>query len=176
MLLKIYYSLFPAVTPFPFNNWLRVDLLINRTCIQLQSIKKKGRHGNCRAKVHSEKYSAWYMKRIRTLQCEFADAKINWLRGWHCSHLCEQQHFCKNLEACLECSPISMIDPFCENSQLLKTRKSSLIVARLGSKYACGMRSPKLLLLVLLFSCLFIFFNRSSTHVCCWIWALKIII
>ena len=72
---------------------------------------------------------------------------------------CEQQHFPKNLEAHLECSPISMIDPFCENSRLLKTRKSSIIVARLGSKYACGMRSPKLLLLVLLFSCLFYIFQ-----------------
>ena len=38
-------------------------------------------------KIHSEKYSTWYMKTIWKIQYKLADAKINCLTWWYSSRL-----------------------------------------------------------------------------------------
>ena len=53
--------------------------LINIVCFQVQSMKKKGIHGNYKVKLQSGKCSAWYMKITRKLRYQFTDTKINWL-------------------------------------------------------------------------------------------------
>ena len=58
-------------------NRLNEEHLLSRT-----TNKKKGKHVKYNVKVHSGNCSAWYMKRIWTLQYEFADARINWF-PWH---------------------------------------------------------------------------------------------
>ena len=69
MLLKVYYSSFSALTACTFD-WLidgrsliktKLNHLINSVCFRVRSIAKT-KHGNYSVKVHSEKYSTWYMK------------------------------------------------------------------------------------------------------------------
>ena len=42
----------------------RMKCLMDSTYFQVQSIKKKGKHGKCNVEIHSGKYSTWHMKRI----------------------------------------------------------------------------------------------------------------
>ena len=86
-LLKVCCSWFSAVMACKFD-WLtdgrsliktKLNRLINSVCFPMRSITEKVKHGNYRVKVHSEKYSTWYMKIIRKIYCKFAGAKINWL-------------------------------------------------------------------------------------------------
>ena len=61
-----------------------LDRLINSVCFQVRSIKKAW-HGKYSVKVHSGKYSSWYMKTTWKIQYKFADSKINWLMGLYYS-------------------------------------------------------------------------------------------
>ena len=89
------YSSFSPVatfTPDWLTDWLtdgtsliktKLNRLISSVCFRVRLIPKKAKHGNYSVKVHSEKYSTWYMKTIWKIQYKFADAKINWLTGWY---------------------------------------------------------------------------------------------
>ena len=69
LLLKLYYSSFSAIAASTFN-WPMADILRKQGWIiwlttpvfecdrKKKRKKKKGRHGKCSVKVHSEKYSA----------------------------------------------------------------------------------------------------------------------
>ena len=48
---------------------------MDKTCFQVQSIKKKEKHGKYSAEAHKGKYSTQYMKSIWKLQYDFADAE-----------------------------------------------------------------------------------------------------
>ena len=89
MLLKVYCSLFSAVTACTFD-WLldgrsliktKLNRLINNVCFRVQSITEKRKHGNYRMKAYGEKYSekfsSWYMKAIWKIKHKFADVKID---------------------------------------------------------------------------------------------------
>ena len=92
MLLKVCCSSFSAVTACTFD-WLtdsrsliktKLNCLINRVRFLVWSITRKAKYGNYSVKVHSEKYSTWYMKAIWKIHYKFADAKINWIRDATC--------------------------------------------------------------------------------------------
>ena len=53
---------------------------MDSTCFQVQSIKKKEKHGKYSAEAHKGKYSTQYMKSIWKLQYDFADAEETALR------------------------------------------------------------------------------------------------
>ena len=75
MLLKVYYSSFSVFTACTFD-WLingrslvkvKLNHLVNSVCFRgainnKDSIDTGAKHGSYSVKVHSEKYSAWYMK------------------------------------------------------------------------------------------------------------------
>ena len=93
MSFKVSCSSFSAVAACT-SDWLtdgrsliktNLNHLINSVCFRMRSIIKKAKHGNYGVKVHSEKYSTWYMKAIWKRQYKFADAKINWLTWWYSS-------------------------------------------------------------------------------------------
>ena len=86
MLIKACCSSFSAVAACTFD-WLtdrrsliktKLNRLINNVCFPVRSITEKAKHGSYSVKVHSEKYSTWYMKAIWKIQYKFADTKINW--------------------------------------------------------------------------------------------------
>ena len=71
ILLKVYYSFFPAVTACTFDWLIGIRSLVKRKLnhyLLLSMINNKesvdtgAKHRNYSVKVHSEKYSTWYMK------------------------------------------------------------------------------------------------------------------
>ena len=93
MLLKVCCSSFSSITACTFD-WMtdgrsliktKLNRLVNSVCFRVRSVAEKAKHGNYSVKVHSEKYSNWYLKAIWKIQCKFAYAKINWLTQWYSS-------------------------------------------------------------------------------------------